>query len=126
MPTAFRWPASMTAIRNCPAPRFIGATFHFQPGRIAINDHVHGKVDCDGRIAFLLHPDISAERESHHSWRLRGGTEEAIIRSDQAIDIEEAIWWPGLGTEMPTRRLVIRLTADRLRDPIGTELIWQS
>jgi len=98
--------------------------FSFQPGRIEISDQVRGSSSRDGRISFLLHPDIMVEPISPYSWRLRGDEVEAIIRSEEAIEIEAAFWWPDLGKELPTQRLVIALQADRLREPVASDITW--
>lgn len=45
--------------------------------------------------------------------RLRRGGAVIDMTSTEPIEIEPAVWWPDMGVELPTRRLVLRLAPNQ-------------
>ncbi|MEM6415356.1 MAG: alginate lyase family protein [Pseudomonadota bacterium] len=75
---------------------------------LEIEDRIERQTDWPAQIRFLLHPDVRVEA-------LEGGvrlhTEKAVIavRSEQEIEVVPAVWWPDMGREETTTRLVSSL-----------------
>jgi uncharacterized heparinase superfamily protein len=86
--------------------------FELTPNRLEIIDRVAGAYLGPVRIGFLLHPDVEIVRDSD-ALVLRSGTGEARFQADAPVSIEPAVWWPDIGVERATRRLVIGSTGDR-------------
>jgi uncharacterized heparinase superfamily protein len=82
--------------------------FDVTPRRIAIHDRIDGRAAQALRIGFLLHPEIEAEAEGRVA-TLKSGCAAIKVTSSEPISIEPAVWWPDMGTELKTSRLVIRL-----------------
>lgn len=58
------------------------------------------------RIGFLLHPACSAVHEGG-AIRVMRGTAGIRISSDRNLAIADAVWWPDMGVEQATHRVVI-------------------
>ncbi|MGC6330301.1 heparinase II/III domain-containing protein [Rhizorhabdus sp. FW153] len=89
-----------------------------------IEDRITGRASRDASIGFLLHPSVSAEPLSQTRWRLRGSTAEAILTCDLPVVAETACWWPDLGVEQPTQRLVVRASCDRFAAGVVSRIAW--
>lgn len=109
---------------NLPGAPVHRRSFRCEPGRLVIGDMVLGHPERGGEIGFLLHPNVVAEAVSDRAWRLRQPGVTLTIRSGAPIMIRPAVWWPNLGVELPTSRLVVRLTRDQLKMPLHSELEW--
>ena len=98
--------------------------FRFGPTTLRIEDHIIGTSNRPGRIGFLLHPDVTIERISDRSVRLKRSTHTAWVSCGLTIAVEPALWWPDLGAEAETHRLVIALSAKDLERSVVTEWTW--
>ncbi|MGQ0590667.1 MAG: heparinase II/III family protein [Sphingosinicella sp.] len=83
--------------------------FDLYPRKIRISDRIEGLLTREARIALLLHPRVRARRISAGQWRLSCGKAVAEINGSCDIHAEEAVWWPDMGVEMSTVRLVVTL-----------------
>jgi uncharacterized heparinase superfamily protein len=88
-------------------PRHI-RRFEVQPVQVVIEDRVEGDPHHPAYAMFLLHPSVSVEGEGRKI-ELRRGRTVISMTSTVSIDSEPAIWWPDMGYELPTWRLVLRL-----------------
>jgi uncharacterized heparinase superfamily protein len=75
---------------------------------VRIIDRLEGAPRVGARIGLLLHPDVVLEMEGP-SVRLSRASARARLQSSRPIAIEDAVWWPDMGCELTTRRLVLRL-----------------
>jgi uncharacterized heparinase superfamily protein len=91
---------------------------------LRIDDRIDGTSDRGGRIGFLLHPDVTAVHVSDHSIQLQRGILQALLTCSGPVAIEPAMWWPDLGAEIATSRLVMRLSAADLAERVMTVLNW--
>jgi hypothetical protein len=83
--------------------------FEAGPEKIIIHDRIEGATGQTARIGFLLHPDTEAVVECC-SARLRQGASVIKVTSSEPLEIQPAVWWPDMGVERKTSRLVLRLT----------------
>jgi len=74
---------------------------------VRILDRLEGTSKAGARIGLLLHPDVAAIVEDCAVMLASGGVR-ALVRSNRPIASEDAVWWPDMGRELPTRRLVLR------------------
>jgi uncharacterized heparinase superfamily protein len=82
--------------------------FEASPDRIVIRDRIEGTPDRTARIGFLLHPGAGATLEDGTA-TVRHGASAVKIACSAPLDIEPAVWWPCMGLERATSRLVMRL-----------------
>jgi len=94
--------------------------FEQTSGALRILDRIGGPPRA-ARIGFLLHPDVEASLESGGASLVRGATRVAF-RAGLDVVIEDAIWWPDMGRERPTRRLC--LTVPPGTREVTSEFIW--
>ncbi len=90
-----------------------GAPIHVRryeagPGGVRIADRIEGVPKVAARIGFLLHPEVTAAVEGSRAL-LTHGEARAEVRCSKPLSIEDAVWWPGMGCELPTRRLSTKL-----------------
>lgn len=88
--------------------------FEVSPGRVVIHDRVEGGFNGSATIKFLLHPDFSIDINGNTA-QLKCDTTRLTLESSAAMRSEQALWWPDMGHEMATNRLVVSL-------PAGSEL----
>ena len=84
--------------------------FEVSGNRIVIDDHIRGQCDRPGRIGLLLHPDVDVALDGNTAvMRIEG----AVIRmtSGAPVEMEPAVWWPDMGHEVATQRLVVPLAS---------------
>lgn len=74
--------------------------------RIMIIDRIEGRTDRAARIGFLLHPEVSVEIEGQRALLRRNGAR-VEMTATAPIACEPAVWWPDMGTEFATRRLIV-------------------
>jgi uncharacterized heparinase superfamily protein len=86
--------------------RFAGSASAFR-----IDDSLTPPGDRPARAALLLHPEVEVEREGVTAIRLRRGPARARIEASGALAAEPAVWWPDMGEELATTRLVLPLPA---------------
>ena len=69
-----------------------------------IVDRISGPARA-ARIGFLLHPEVEVVLEPGGASLTRGGRQ-AQFRSSLDAACEDAVWWPDMGRELATRRLL--------------------
>lgn len=84
-------------------------TFIAAADRLRIEDRIEGNPVAPARIGLLLAPDIRPEIVVSEGVRLRGARASALLTASAPFVIEDAVWWPDMGVEVPTKRLVIFL-----------------
>jgi len=75
-------------------------------GEIMLEDRVEGWTDRRAKIGFLLHPEVETESAPSHVVLSRGAAR-LMVTSSSGFAIENAVWWPDMGAERRTRRLVL-------------------
>jgi uncharacterized heparinase superfamily protein len=100
------------------APHKHTRRFEQTSGALRIVDKLSGP---QASVGFLLHPEVELTLESGGARLTRG---ETTARFSASLDVrcEDAIWWPDMGHERPTRRL--RLTAPAGTREITSQFIW--
>lgn len=80
--------------------------FSYEPGFLTITDRLGGVGERRAVISFLLHPRVRVA-VSEGGFILDSGT--ARVRLTAACEgrAEAAVWWPDMGVEMKTARLVL-------------------
>jgi uncharacterized heparinase superfamily protein len=94
--------------------------FEQTSGLLRIVDRISGPGRA-ARIGFLLHPDVEVTKESGGA-RLARGAAKAEFRANLDMVVEDAVWWPDMGRERPTRRLSL-VVAPGTRE-VTSEFIW--
>ncbi len=92
-------------LRGCPVH---SRRFEAGCGRLAVRDRVSGHRNHEGRIGFLLHPDVQAIVDGRNA-RLDCGPYRLSVVSSHPLIAAPAVWWPDMGHELPTRRLTIHV-----------------
>jgi hypothetical protein len=82
--------------------------FDCRPGAITIEDRLEGRTDRAARIGFLLHQEVEIAEEGA-SLRLARGPARLAIMASAPLRVEPAVWWPNMGVEVATRRVVATL-----------------
>ncbi|MGO9483958.1 MAG: heparinase II/III family protein [Rhodomicrobium sp.] len=82
--------------------------FEASPDRILIRDRIEGTPDRAASIGFLLHPDARATVEGNTA-TVQHGAGVIGMACSAPIGIEPAVWWPCMGLERTTSRLIVRL-----------------
>jgi uncharacterized heparinase superfamily protein len=94
--------------------------FEQTSGALRIIDRISGSPRA-ARIGFLLHPDVEATLVGRGADLARGGRR-AEFRASLDVICEDAVWWPDMGQERPTRRLC--LVAPAGTREVTSEFIW--
>ena len=84
--------------------------FEASTNEIVIEDRIEGEQREEASICFLLHPNVRAQVMGDQAI-LRYGQREVSISATQPMRLEDAVWWPDLGHELPTTRLRIALSS---------------
>lgn len=79
------------------------------PRHIRIEDRLDGQSSRPARIAFLLHPAVRTEQVAAGKVRLTCGKAAALVAASADLAVEPAVWWPDMGVELATSRLVMVL-----------------
>ena len=58
-------------------------------------------------VGLLLHPEATID-SSGPDIRIGIGQKTVKVHATVPIDVEAAVWWPDMGVEMPTKRLLAR------------------
>jgi uncharacterized heparinase superfamily protein/glycosyltransferase involved in cell wall biosynthesis len=82
--------------------------FDAVPDDLVITDRIEGTPAQPAQVAFLLHPGVEVTCAGCEA-TLRGRRAAVQMTSSQPIAVEPAVWWPDMGVELATRRLVVRL-----------------
>lgn len=88
--------------------------------RIAIEDRIIARQGHEARVAMLLHPDCSVEVDDCRA-TIRRGEAKIAVTASQPLAVEPALWWPDMGREVATRRLVLTLTSNCLVSSLELE-----
>jgi uncharacterized heparinase superfamily protein len=75
---------------------------------ITIEDRIGAQTGHAARVAMLLHPECSIEID-HCRAMIRRGEASIAVTASQPLAVEPAVWWPDMGREIATRRLVLTL-----------------
>ncbi|WP_294044685.1 alginate lyase family protein [Sphingomonas sp.] len=87
--------------------RFNGTARSFR-----IDDQIDHLSTAHVRTSLLLAPEVSADPISAGKVRITCGRATAVIAGPFEFDIEPAVWWPDMGIEIPTKRLVMAWPRD--------------
>lgn len=79
--------------------------FEYTNGDLEIIDELSAQ-QSEATIAFLLHPDVEAKITSD-GFSLFAGKVQILAQTNWRAQIEDASWWPDLGKELPTTRIVL-------------------
>lgn len=80
--------------------------FEVSEEAIQVTDWVSSSSGRTGAVRFLLHPAVEVELDGR-SADLWVGSTRVRLASTRPMVLEPARWWPDLGVERPTRRIVI-------------------
>jgi Heparinase II/III-like protein len=80
--------------------------FEAGPSRILIRDRIENAGARRFRASLLLHPEVELTASGGNA-TLRRGDAIITIASSAPLEAEPAVWWPDMGVELGTRRLVI-------------------
>jgi len=94
--------------------------FEQTSGALKILDRISGAPSA-ARARMLLHPEVEIELDGVCA-ELRRGQAYLQLRANVEIQCEGAVWWPDMGRERATKRLV--LTAPPGASEIVTEITW--
>ncbi|WP_036289720.1 alginate lyase family protein [Methylosinus sp. PW1] len=86
------------------SPRHV-RRFEVSSNEILIHDRVEGSTDRRARISFLLHPSVQAKKTAEGFELRREGVRVALVATFE-FDAEAAVWWPDMGREQATLRMV--------------------
>lgn len=76
---------------------------------VFITDRVEGAATLpEARVTFLLHPEVDVTARGKQVTLRREGTV-LLLNSDCDMSAEPAVWWPDMGEEVATTRLVAHL-----------------
>ncbi len=92
--------------------------FEAAADRLVIADRLEGGSEARATIGFLLHPEVGVTRDGG-GVVLRSGPVTARVDASCAIAVEPAVWWPDMGRELATNRLVLRPDDASLHAPSG-------
>jgi hypothetical protein len=76
-------------------------------------DILEHKAGSASRISFLLHPEVEVDRDGS-ALLLRRGDGEARMTCSLPLELLASVWWPDMGVEVPTRRIVADLPPGEL------------
>jgi len=79
--------------------------FEVTANDVTVIDRVEGALASDVAVGLLLHPDANPSA-SGADIRIAFGDCSVMLRASVPFAIEPAVWWPDLGNEVPTTRLV--------------------
>ena len=89
------------------APRHV-RRFTAESRYVEICDRIEGDANRSASISFLLHPNVKVETKGAVT-RLLGDNAALTLTCSRPLAIEDAVWWPDMGHEFATRRLVSNL-----------------
>ena len=79
--------------------------FDVRTGAICIEDRIEGALERVAHARLLLHPDVIVTRTGNDVM-LRTGDISIRVASSAPLAIEAAVWWPDMGVERTTQRVV--------------------
>ena len=97
---------SHDGFRNLPgAPRHV-RRFEASEQSLKITDRIEGKPNRAASIGFLLHPDVAVTADGP-ALRLTFGDRSIRVASGAPMAVHEAVWWPDMGAQFPTKRILM-------------------
>jgi uncharacterized heparinase superfamily protein len=75
---------------------------------VRIDDIIEGRAQRAARIGFLLHPEVQVTGAAEQV-KLVSGDTIVTVTASRPISVEPAVWWPDMGVEWQTQRLVVRI-----------------
>ena len=75
--------------------------------QLTILDRVDGGPAAGTVVGLLLHPEATIDA-SGPDIRIALGQKTVTVHATVPLDIEAAVWWPDMGVELPTKRLLAR------------------
>jgi uncharacterized heparinase superfamily protein len=78
------------------------------PRHILIEDRLEGP-PTTARVAILLHPDAAVQQIGASQMRVTCGKAAALVTGSAGLKTEAAVWWPDMGVECATVRIVMEL-----------------
>ena len=93
------------------------------PGRISFEDRILGGSGVRAAISLLLHPEARIDASSGPLTVSRDGAG-FVLEFDLEPFIEEAVYWPDMGVELPTQRIRLRLPPDCHEARWQLRLFW--
>ncbi len=103
---------------DLPGAPLVERTIVAEPDIILFHDRILGGGGAPASIGLLLHPKAAVEAGPGTLTVRRGAAGFALVSDLEAI-IEDAVYWPDMGVELPTLRIRLRLP------PAGREARWQ-
>ncbi len=94
------------------------------PTAIEIDDRLEGRGGYAATIGLLLHPECAVTMDSGAAIVVRGESR-VRIACDVGLSTTDAVWWPDMGVELPTRRLVTRLQPGAMAARTRIEVLAQ-
>jgi uncharacterized heparinase superfamily protein len=91
-------------------------------GALRIVDRISGPPGA-ARIGFLLHPEVEVALDDEGAALTRRAAR-ARFRASVAVNCEDAVWWPDMGEERATKRLVLRVAPGM--SEVTSEFDWSS
>lgn len=82
--------------------------FQFEESVLRVIDSIQGSTDRPAEIGFLLHPDVQVRLQGNELI-LSSGSSEIFVSSDVPLTVETSLWWPDMGVEFATKKLLARL-----------------
>ena len=81
---------------------------HEMPHGVRITDRINGGSCEQARLSFLLHPEVKVI-QGENVLLLERGAARIVMASDWEPEVNPAVWWPDMGHEIPTQRIVVAL-----------------
>jgi uncharacterized heparinase superfamily protein len=103
------------------APQKHVRVFDQTSGALTIVDRLSGPPRA-ARSGFLLHPEVVVVVDEAGALLRRGATQ-VRFRASVALVCEDAVWWPNMGQERPTRRLCLDVAAGTRE--VTAEFFWR-
>jgi len=82
--------------------------FEASPHGVRITDRINGGSCEQARLSFLLHPEVKVI-QGENVLLLERGAARIVMASDWEPEVNPAVWWPDMGHEIPTQRIVVAL-----------------
>src|SRR6185503_10296738 len=89
--------------------------FEVSATSVTIRDRIEGSSARPASIGFLLHPACEVELAGRRAVIRREGVTVVLECSAPSL-LEEAVWWPDMGVEIPTHRLRVYLPSGDRRE----------
>jgi len=119
----FRLSGRHDGYADLPGAPLVERVIQAGPDRIRFEDRILGGAGAHATIALLLHPEARIDGAAGPLRVSRGGAG-FVLESDLEPFIEEAVYWPDMGVELPTQRIRLRLPPDCHEARWQLQLFW--